>query len=201
MEILLALGANLPLDVASGTGTAAETLRLALGAMTSLGIDVIAQSPFYQTPCFPAGAGPDYVNAAARCKVDADTDPAQLLAALHSLEARFGRARSTRWAGRTLDIDLLAIGDMVWPDAETQAHWRHLPPSEQAQLAPKSLILPHPRLQDRGFVLIPLADVAADWRHPILGVSVTQMCAALPPEALLDIHPLPDTARPIQSDP
>lgn len=201
MKILLALGANLPRDVTSGTGTPAETLRLALEAMPSVGVRVIAQSPFYQTPCFPVGAGPDYVNAAAHCEVDADTDPLDLLTRLHGIEARLGRARSTRWAGRTLDIDLLAIGELVLPDRDTQAHWRHLPPSDQARLAPETLILPHPRLQDRGFVLVPLANVAADWHHPTLGLSVAQMRAALPPEALQDIRPLADTAPATQSDP
>ena len=52
------------------------------------------------------------------------------------------------------------------------------------------LTLPHPRLHERGFVLRPLADVAPDWVHPILGLSVAEMLAALPPEALADIAPL-----------
>jgi 2-amino-4-hydroxy-6-hydroxymethyldihydropteridine diphosphokinase len=190
MQILLALGANLPRDVTSGTGAPAETLRLALADLPALGLRVVAQSPFFQTACFPAGAGPDYVNAAACCEVAEGTDPATVLAALHDLEARYGRARSTRWAGRTLDIDLLAAEGRILPDAETQTRWRNLPPAEQAQLAPETLILPHPRLQDRGFVLVPLDHVAADWRHPILGLTVAQMRAALPPEALHDIQPL-----------
>lgn len=190
MQILLALGANLPRDVTSGTGAPAETLRLALADLPSLGLHLVALSPFFQTACFPAGAGPDYVNAAACCEVAEGTKPARLLATLHDLEARYGRARSTRWAGRTLDIDLLAAGDHILPDIETQTHWRHLPPSEQAQRAPETLILPHPRLQDRGFVLVPLEHVAPDWRHPILGLTVTQMRAALPPDALHGIEPL-----------
>lgn len=173
-EYLVALGGNLP----SRLGEPALTLRAALEDLRAAGVRIVAVSRFYHTPCFPAGAGPDYVNAAAR--LGSDLEPAAFLALLHRIEAAHGRARAERWGMRTLDLDLLAAGDLVLPDAATQAEWRELPPGQQARAAPGRLILPHPRMQDRAFVLVPLADVAPDWVHPLTGHSVARMCADLP---------------------
>jgi len=173
---LVAFGANLPFDGQDP----AETLRSAVTALSEEGLPVLALSRLYATPCFPAGAGPDYVNAAAVLGGGEVVDLASVLARLHRVEARFGRKRVQRWGMRTLDIDLLAMGDSVLPDAETQDHWRNLPPDAQIRSTPDQLILPHPRMQDRAFVLVPLADVAPDWVHPRTGQSVRQMLAALP---------------------
>ena len=76
------------------------------------------------------------------------------------------------------------------PDPATQASWRALSPERQGQEAPDRLILPHPRMQDRGFVLLPLAEVAPAWRHPLIGQTVREMLDALPPAALEGIAPL-----------
>jgi 2-amino-4-hydroxy-6-hydroxymethyldihydropteridine diphosphokinase len=141
---------------------------------------MVAKSRFFRTPCFPAGTGPDYVNAACVLQVSADLSPRAILARLHDVEATFGRKRAQRWGMRTLDLDLLALGDSVLPDAATQTRWRNHSGADQAQLAPDQLILPHPRLQDRAFVLVPLADVAPDWRHPVLGLTVADMVSRLP---------------------
>lgn len=175
-QALVAFGANLPFD---GQAPAA-TLRGAVDALAEEGLVVLALSSLYATPCFPAGVGPDYVNAAAVLDCGAEVDFASVLACLHRVEARFGRERAQRWGMRTLDIDLLAMGDSVLPDAATQDQWRNLPPEAQIRTTPGQLILPHPRLQDRAFVLVPLADVAPAWVHPRTGLSVVQMLNALP---------------------
>ncbi len=181
---LLALGGNLP----SVAGPPAQTLAAALAALNSGEIRLCAVSRFFATPCFPAGAGPDYVNAAASFVTT--LSPGQVLDRLHAIEAAFGRARVQRWGMRTLDLDLIACGDRVLPDAGTQRAWRELPPRAQAQNAPSALILPHPRLQDRAFVLGPLRDIARQWRHPVLGRSVAEMYSALAESDRAALKPL-----------
>lgn len=181
---LLALGANLSTQARKP----AETLRAALADLAANGCDILAVSRFFRTPAFPAGNGPDYINAAAILRHDGP--PEALLGLLHKVEALHGRDRVQRWGQRTLDLDLLAIGENVLPDVATWRNWHDLPLSEQARRAPDRLILPHPRLQDRAFVLVPLADIAPDWVHPVLGLSVADMCAALPPEARSEVVPV-----------
>lgn len=181
-KALIALGGNL----SAGESDPAATLVAAVVAMAENGLVIRAVSRFFTTPCFPAGAGPDYVNAAVA--LDTDLPPEALLACLHGIEQQFGRARTQRWGMRTLDLDVIAIGDQILPDAAEQTKWRDLPVQAQVQAAPDQLILPHPRLQDRAFVLVPLMDIAPDWRHPILKCTVADLLAALPGAEIAAVH-------------
>lgn len=183
-NMLLALGGNLT----SSVGAPEMTLREALKILKLKGAVIRSVSPFYNTPAYPDGNGPDYVNAAA--DIRATWSPEETLAVFHEIENEMGRQRETRWGQRTLDLDLIACGDVVLPDPATHKAWRTLSLDEQMRRAPAELVLPHPRLQDRAFVLVPLADVAPDWVHPVSGKTVTEMRAALDPEQLRTVRPL-----------
>lgn len=185
-RLLVAAGGNLPLR-----GDPPEkTILQAFHLLETRGLRGLVVSRFYHTPCFPAGAGPDYVNAAFAAFVPPEVTPSEILAMLHEVEAELGRTRDTRWGMRTLDLDLIACDDLVLPDAATQDHWRSLPAVTQRIAAPDRLILPHPRMQDRAFVLVPLADVAPDWCHPRLNLTVAQMLAALSTQDRDEVLPL-----------
>ena len=185
-QALVAFGSNLP-----EAGQPPEaTISAAIAQLALLGAADLRVSRMFRSPCFPPGAGPDYVNAAASMTWRHAVPASEILANLHEIEARFGRERQQRWGMRTLDLDLLALGDSVLPDAATQDHWRNLPADAQRRLAPDRLILPHPRLQDRAFVLVPLCEVAPDWVHPRLGLSVVQMRALLSQADIAEVTPL-----------
>ena len=184
-EVLIALGGNLP----SGEGDPTATMLRAVDILDADGdISVVRVSRWYRTPAVPAGSGPDFVNGAAALATR--LTPAGILARLHGVEARLGRTRPVRWAPRVCDLDLLAVGDAILPDAETVRRWMALDQAAAMRAAPPELILPHPRLHERAFVLIPLADIAPDWHHPLTGASVVEMVAALPGVADAPPEPL-----------
>jgi 2-amino-4-hydroxy-6-hydroxymethyldihydropteridine diphosphokinase len=155
--ILIALGANLSLP----DGTApVQTLRGASALVASLpGLRDSVLSGLWDSAPVPASDQPRFVNAVLRA--EGTPEPAALLAALHGIEARFGRVRGEPNAARTLDLDLLDLNGLV----------QAVPP-----------VLPHPRLAQRAFVLAPLAEVAPGWRHPVTGETVEALLAALPAE-------------------
>lgn len=152
--ILIGLGANLPADL----GPPRATLEAVLRAFPRVGIGLVQLSRWYESEPQPPSDQPWYVNAIA--DVATTLGPAALLTQLHALEAEFGRVRRAPNAARTIDLDLLAYGDKVQSGA---------------------VMLPHPRLQDRAFVLNPLVDVAPEWCHPVSGRTARDLLAALPP--------------------
>lgn len=166
---IIAMGSNLP----SAAGNPQQTLTAALEKLAEIGLPADLVSEYYENPCFPAGAGPDFVNACAR--IPTHCSPRAILAALHDVEADFGRKRELRWSARSLDLDLLIYGDLVAPTLPTLTEWMNLPLAAQISQNPNQMILPHPRIQDRAFVLIPLADIAPEWRHPVLHKTVVEM--------------------------
>jgi len=182
--ILIALGANLP----SPHGSPRATLEAALAALDAHGLTPRRRSHWYRTPAYPPGAGADFVNGAAA--LDGDQPAVGILRILHGIEAELGRSRDRRWEARACDLDLLAVDDRVLPDQATVRAWMGLDPAVQASRAPGELILPHPRLHERGFALRPLFDVAPAWRNPLLGRSVRELLAELPPAELVGIERL-----------
>jgi len=188
VQVLVALGGNL-----NNQGLRpAQMIRVAFDQMQALGLQVEIKSRLFTNPAFPAGSGPDYVNAVALLRVAPDLTPDSTFSHLSAVENAHGRQRQQRWGGRSLDIDILAMGDLVWPDLPCFRHWAGLDPALQRQLAPEQMIVPHPRLQDRAFVLVPLMDVAPEWRHPVWGKTVRQMLAELPPADIASVIPLDD---------
>jgi len=154
--LLVALGGNLPFR----GRPAAVTLEHALARFPNFGIRIVSRSPWYASKPVPVSDQPDFVNGVAI--VETNLDPAPLLAALHEIEREFGRVRRERNAARTIDLDLLVYGDCVTGGGEGD------------------LTLPHPRLAERAFVLLPLRDVAPDWKHPVTGETVAEMIDRLP---------------------
>ena len=152
-EILIALGANMP----SRAGPPAQTLRVALAALAAAGVEVLKVSSFIETAAWPDPADPPFTNAAASLRTS--LQPVAVLELLHAIETEFGRVRSRKNAPRTLDLDLLAYRDVVMDGP--------------------ALILPHPRLAERRFVLEPLAEIAPDWRHPVTGLTPGEMLQSL----------------------
>jgi len=131
-----------------------EALEAALARFRSEGIDVIARSSWWRSDAWPDPTDPPFLNGVVIVRTA--HDPHALMAALGRIEEAFGRARGTRNAPRTLDLDLIAYG------------------REQGDC--DGLILPHPRAAERRFVMGPLAEIAPDWRHPENTVSAVMLC-------------------------
>jgi 7,8-dihydro-6-hydroxymethylpterin- pyrophosphokinase len=141
----------------SNLGDRAAYLLLGLSALSRLPeTRLLRLSPVYETD--PVGPPqPPYLNMVA--ELETELSPKGLLAEMLRIEKALGRERRERWGPRTLDLDLLLYGDLVLEEA--------------------GLSVPHPRLHERAFVLVPLLDLLPEGRHPLLGQSFAELLASL----------------------
>ena len=163
--IVIGVGGNLP---TAEYGPPRATCGAALQHLSQRpDLQIAARSSWYETAPVPISDQPWYVNGAIAVKTT--MTPHDLMALLLETETRFGRRRSEPNAARVLDLDLLACGDQVLTG---------------------DLEVPHPRLHLRAFAVLPIRDVAPDWRHPVLGRSISDLAADLPHDQ--DIRTMPD---------
>ncbi len=155
-DLYIGLGANLPHP---RLGPPRATLEHVLTLLPGLGLTILRRSGWYESAPVPASDQPWYVNGVVRAATD--LSPQEVLARLHGVEADLGRARSELNAARSVDLDILSIGKIILDGPE--------PP-----------IVPHPRMAARAFVLLPLAEIAPDWRHPITDVPISELIRRLP---------------------
>lgn len=150
----IALGSNLP----SLLGGPRENLLAAIQFLADAGFEVIRRAPLYQSAAVPISDQPDFLNTVVQVSYGAA--PSVALTLCHGIESRMGRIRSAKNEARVIDIDILSWDGLV-------------------QSGPPEL--PHPRMQDRAFVMLPLTDIAPHWRHPVLGETAGEIARLLPP--------------------
>jgi 2-amino-4-hydroxy-6-hydroxymethyldihydropteridine diphosphokinase len=162
--ILIGIGGNLE---SARFGQPRETLSAALAALKEEGIKILTRSGWYRTEPVPRSDQPWFVNAV--FALSTELGAIDLLALLQAMERRFGRVRGETNAQRVLDLDILDYQGEVMDTA--------------------SLVVPHPRLHERRFVLMPIAEIVPEWRHPILGLTAGQLLARLPFEQQVERLP------------
>jgi len=145
------------LGLGSNLGDRQRNLSEALEALRERGIRVLATSPVYETEPWGVADQPRYLNAA--CAVGTCLPPIELLDALKRIEKQMGRVRSVRYGPRPIDLDILLYGDLL--------------------LNTPRLCIPHAGMLERASVLVPLADIAPDQRHPVTHLTIAQHLALL----------------------
>jgi 2-amino-4-hydroxy-6-hydroxymethyldihydropteridine diphosphokinase len=154
------------LALGSNQGDRASLLAQALGRLDRVpGIQVVAVSSLYATAPVGREDQPEFLNAVAQVRTG--LSPRELLAACLRIEAELGRIRTERWGPRTIDLDLLLHGD--------------------TQLAEAALTLPHPRMSERAFVLVPLAEIAPGLR--LAGTSIADRASAIDSSGIRRLEP------------
>ncbi len=164
-QIILGIGGNL---VPNGYETLQTGCDAAIGLLAQHNIKVLDQSRWFETAPVPISDQPWYINAVVLAETALTA--VATLSVLHQIESQFGRTRNLRNEARVLDIDLVDFGGMVSDD--------------------EGLILPHPRMHERAFVLLPLRDVEPDWQHPVTRRNLGALIAALPDDQV--IRPISD---------
>ena len=179
---IVVLGSNL----SSEFGNSAETLKKCVDEIRSNpSIVSLLESNWYISASFLNKGDPRYINVGIRFSTK--LNPIKLLNFTSGLENKYGRKRRERWGPRTCDIDILLCDQQILPSKLYFNKWLNLNLSDQIKLVPNELILPHPRLQERTFFLMPLDDLQPDWIHPFLKVKAKEMLDSLPSHELENI--------------
>lgn len=155
------MGANYP----GPWGEPSETINRALRALDEKGVSLLKVSNFYETAAVGRAGQPPYVNAVAL--IETAMPPEVLLRRLKQIERAAGRRGGSPWGPRSLDLDILDFKGRV-------QNWQGAKP-RFARAGPRPLVLPHPWIEKRPFVLRPLLDVAPNWRHPVTKKSAQEL--------------------------
>ncbi len=153
--IIIGIGSNLPSDM---YGAPAANCEAALGVLGERGLSVVKRARWYESAPVPVSDQPWFVNGAVT--VETALPPQALLDLLHDIEHGFGRVRRVRNEARILDLDLIAYDDLVIEGSDGP-------------------VLPHPRMHERAFVLLPLLELAPDWIHPVSKTPIEELVSAL----------------------
>ena len=165
--IFVGMGANLP---SPQHGTPIETLEACLKTFADYDLTITQRSRWYKSAPVPISDQPWYINGVVA--VECEKAPRELLETLLKIENSFGRVRSEANAPRVLDLDLIAFHDQIIED--------------KGKIEDKPFCIPHPRMQERSFVLLPLQELNDQWKHPKSGVEIAHLIKDLPTDQIIE---------------